>query len=131
MTRPNRHTLAIDDGPDVVWVDAVHHERDYGCFVTSRSNQPQSIHRLKTCGRVRHQGLLVRGNRVEPNLAEIVDRGVQGDRAGDVWRAGLELERQVGPRASLERYRADHVAAAEERRHRLEDLFPSVQHANA
>ena len=46
-------------------------------------------------------------------------------------RAGLELVRQLVPGRLLERDRADHVAAAQERRHRLEQRSPAVEHADA
>ena len=58
-------------------------------------------------------------------------RGAQADGAGDVRRARLELVRQRVPGASLERDRADHVAAAHERRHGLEQRGLAVEHADA
>src|SRR5262249_33687720 len=62
---------------------------------------------------------------VESDRGDVVDGNSEPDGARDVWRTGLELVGQVVPRRLLERNRADHVAAAEKRRHCLEPLgFP-------
>ena len=65
------------------------------------------------------------------NERDVVDRRPEADRAADVGGAGLKLVRQVGVRRPLERDRADHVAAALVRRHLLQELTPSPQHADA
>ena len=66
-----------------------------------------------------------------PELLDEVDRGAEPDRLGDLGGAGLELAGQLGPgRARLE-HLPDHVPAADERRHLLQQLAPPVQHADA
>ena len=77
------------------------------------------------------QRRLVRADRVEPDGPHVVDRRAEPDRAGDVRRAGLELVRQIVPGAALERDRPNHVAAAQERRHRVEHRLAAVQDADA
>ena len=57
-----------------------------------------------------------------PIALEVVDRGAEADGAGDVRRARLEARRDAREGRLLEAHRRDHVAAAEERRHRLEQL---------
>ena len=72
-----------------------------------------------------------RAIRVRSDRLDVVDRHAEPDGAGDVRRAGLELVRQRVPRRLLEGDGADHVAAALERRHRLEQRFLAVEHADA
>ena len=59
--------------------------------------------------------------------ADPVDGRAQTDRLGDLRRAGLELPGQLGPGRLVGGYGPDHVAAADERRHLLEQLAPPVQ----
>ena len=62
--------------------------------------------------------------RSRPIAGQVVDRRAEADRARDVRRAGLELVGQDVVGRLLEGDRADHVAAALPRRHRLEQLRP-------
>jgi hypothetical protein len=67
---------------------------------------------------------------LDPERLDPVDRRPQPDRLGDLRGAGLELPRQVGPRRLVRRDGANHVPAADERRHLLEQLTPPVEHAD-
>ena len=66
-----------------------------------------------------------------PMRLQVVDRRAQADEAGDVRRAGLELVRRVVEDGAVEAHFADHLAAADERRHRLQVLAPRPQRAGA
>ena len=66
----------------------------------------------------------------KPTAPHVVDCGAQPDRAGDVRRARFELVGQLVPGAALERDGADHVSAAEERRHLLQHRLAPVEHAD-
>ena len=66
-----------------------------------------------------------------PRSLEEVDGRAEADRLGDRRGAGLELGRQLGRREAVEAHVGDHVAAAEERRHRVEQLLAAPQHADA
>ena len=68
---------------------------------------------------------------VHPELREVLRRHAQPDRVGDRRRPRLELPRDVVPLGSAEVDLADHLAAGEERRHRLEQLAPGPQRAGA
>ena len=83
------------------------------------------------CRRVGEQIVFVGSHRFQAELLEVVDGGAQADGAGDVRRAGLELVRQRVVGRLLERDRADHVAAALVRRHRLQERGLAVQDADA
>ena len=72
--------------------------------------------------RVAGQRLLVRADRVEADRGEVVDGGPEADRLGDRRGAGLELPGHVVGREAVDVDVADHLATAEERRHRVEEL---------
>ena len=74
---------------------------------------------LDPAERVRRELVLVRLDRVEADGVQVVDRRAEADRLGHRRRARLELVRQLAPRRPVEPHRADHVAAGEERLHRL------------
>ena len=62
---------------------------------------------------------------------EIIHRGVQADRAGNVRRAGLEPMRRVLEFRLVVADAQNHFAAALIRRHGVENFLPSPQHADA
>ncbi len=62
---------------------------------------------------------------------EELHRGAQAHGLGDRHRAGLELPRQLVPRRPRQLDGADHLAAAEERRHGLEQRPPAPERTNA
>ena len=62
---------------------------------------------------------------------EEVDGRAEADHLDDRRRAGLELGRQLGGGEAVEAHVGDHVAAAEERRHRVEQRLAAPQHADA
>ena len=73
---------------------------------------------------------LVGADAVDAEVLDPVHRRPQPDRLGDLGGAGLELVGQVGPGGLVLADRADHVAAADEGRHRLEQLAPTVEDAD-
>ncbi len=66
-----------------------------------------------------------------PSAFEIVDGCTQADAVGDVGRARLELVGDVVPLALAQVDALDHVAAAQEGGHGLQDLLARPQHADA
>ena len=80
---------------------------------------------------VAQQVPLVRGDRVEPDGVDVIERHAETDRPFDVRRPRFELVRQLVPGRSLEGDRGDHVAAAEKGRHRLEQRLTAVEDADA
>src|SRR5829696_5087836 len=76
------------------------------------------------------QVALVRDDVVDPERGEPLDRGAEPGGLGERRRAGLELPGQRVPARLLPVDRRDHVPAAEERRHLLEQLAPPVEHAD-
>ena len=88
------------------------------------------LDRRQALQRVGGDLLLVLAHGVHADLGQPVDRGPEPDRLGDLRRAGLELPRQLDPGGRVALDLLDHVAAADERRHLLEQLEPAVQHAD-
>ena len=72
---------------------------------------------------------LVGTNGVHPEIAEVFRRDAEPDRIADGRRARLELPGDVVEVAPPEVDLADHLAARQERRHRLEQLPPRPQRA--
>ena len=66
----------------------------------------------------------------EADRLDVVDGHAERDRPGNVRRPRLELVRQHVPGGLLEGHGADHVAAAEKRRHRVEKRFLAVEDAH-
>ena len=64
-----------------------------------------------------------------PSADEVVGGDAEADRGGDVRRAGLELPGDRVPLGPAQVDLADHLAARQERRHRLEQLAPRPQRA--
>ena len=71
------------------------------------------------------------GDRVEADRLEVGDGGTEPDGLADGGSAGLELPRDVVDSEAVQPDIADHLAAAEERRHRLEQLLACPQDADA
>ena len=75
------------------------------------------------------EGDLVLAHGVHAQVLEVVDGRAQADHLGDGRRAGLELPRDVVGRPAVEADVADHLAAAQEGGHGLEQLVAGPQHA--
>ena len=105
-------------------------------YETSYANVHRGVYRLAELATEALEGvtgelLLVRVDRVEPDLFEVVDRGRETDCLGHRRRARLELVRQVAPRRLLEPNALDHVPTEQERLHRLQQLGASPERADA
>ena len=77
------------------------------------------------------QLVFVAGDFFEADQVEVIDRRAERDGGRDRRRAGFELGRQLGGREAVGPDAVDHAAAAEERRHRVEQFLAAVEHADA
>ena len=125
--------LAVAQLGDVVGVHARQLERDHAAAPVGvrRAEDPQALDLRQALERVGREVALVGAHPLHPDLGQVVDRRAQSDALGDRRGAGLELPRQLVPGGGVEVDARDHVAAAEERPHRLEQLAAAVQHADA
>ena len=69
-------------------------------------------------------------DRLHAHGVQIIDGSAQPDGRDDRRRAGLELGGQIGRSKAVQRDVADHAPAAQERRHGLQQLPFSEQHAD-
>ena len=83
-------------------------------------HQAHARHARQAVDAVAGELRLVRGDRVAAQPLDVVERAGEADRAGDVGRAGLEAVRRLLEGRLLEGDGQDHVAAALERRHGVE-----------
>ncbi len=79
-------------------------------FVGRRADDANTGNVAQALGCQVHQPLLMGGNGIEADVVDIIERGAQADRAGDVGCARLEFIRQFVIGRLLEADRANHVA---------------------
>ena len=132
MAGAHADPLAAEDLADVVRVCALELERDQGAAVggVGRAMNREAGDLAQPGERLADEPELVLADPLDPERGDPVDRGAEADRLGDLRGARLELPRQVGPGRLVGRDGPDHVAAADERRHLLEQLAAAVQHAD-
>ena len=70
-------------------------------------------------------------HRRQADRIDIVDGRAEADETGHVRGTGFELVRRIGEGRAFEAHLADHFAAAEERRHRLEMFTAGPKHAGS
>ena len=127
------HSLATEDLADIMGMRPVEHERDQRAAVRGvRGTVKLDAGNLgQARQRVGDQRALVSADPIDADRSDPVHGDAEPDRLGDLGRAGLELPGQVGPGRLGLTDGADHVAAADERGHPLEQLAPAVEHADA
>jgi hypothetical protein len=114
-------------------MDAVDRKRDHAPALlrVQRSEDPDSLHLGQALERIRGELLLVGADAVHADRRQVVHGGAQAHALGDRRGARLELPGQLVPGRGVELDLGDHVAAAQERPHRFEQLTPAMQHADA
>ena len=125
--------VAAEDLGDVVRVDAVERERDDAAATLGVGGavDGEPLDLAEALERVGGELALVGAHRRPCRARQEVDRGAQADRLGDGGGARLELRGQLGVGGLVALDALDHVAAADPRRHRLEQLAAAVQDADA
>ena len=132
MAGAHADALAADDLGHVVRMDAVERERGDAAAVLDVGPEEREAGDLaQALDGVADDVARVLPHGVHADAGEEVGRGAEPDRLGDHHRARLELGGRLGRREALLGHAGDHVPAAEERRHRLEQLAAAVQHADA
>ena len=69
----NGDALAVEDGADVVRVDAFDDEADDGRFLLSGSDEPNAGEGAEFLGRVGDEFRLVGGDRIESDVLDVLD----------------------------------------------------------
>ena len=113
-------------------MDALDVERDDpGAPLGRRPEDPHPRQLVEGGHRLLDEHVLVALDRVEPDVRDVVDRRAEADGLGDRRGPRLELVGKLVERRLVEPDRADHLAAEVERAHRLEQLAPAPQRADA
>ena len=130
----DRDPVAVEDLGHVVRVDARQVERDDAAAQVRVERAVQLDARdlaRQDLERVGHELALVLADGVHAELHEVLRRDAQPDRVADGRRARLELPGDLVELAPPQVDLADHLAAGQERRHRLEQLASRPQRARA
>ena len=129
------HGVFVEHLADVVGVDAVEEERDGAAADrrVERSEDPERVGEAlgERVERVAREPHLVVAHRGHAERGHVVDGGAEADRLGDRLRARFELPRHVVGGEAVEADVADHLAAAEERRHLLEQRLARPERTDA
>ena len=91
----HRNALAVENGADIVGMDAFQHEGYHPGLVLGIADDAQAVDRLQLFGGIDQQIVLVGGNRLQPDRLYIVDGGAKADGFDEGRRAGLEFMRNV------------------------------------
>ena len=99
------HALTAEDLADVVWVGALDRERRERAAVgrIARAMQREARNLEQPIQQLRGQRLLVRVDRLDPDLLDEVNGRTEPDRLGDRRRAGLEFAGQGRPTSMCRR----------------------------
>src|SRR5947209_17495908 len=89
MTRAHGDASLVEHCAHFVRMDAVDGERQDGGFFTGRAQQLQPRNFSRPTCRFVQKRVLVLGDRIKPDLADVIDRGAKADGTRDVGRSGL------------------------------------------
>ena len=126
-----RQAVLVGERGQIVRMRGVHHETNQRAALVRMARARASRAILPSApSRSRPDRRVVLENRRAPDSLDVIDGCAEPDRAGDVRRAGFEAVRRFLERAFFEGDADDHLAAAVPRRHRIEQLRASVEHAD-
>ena len=131
MPAAQGHPALVGDRDDIMRVNATQAKN------STRPPAPASAQKAgcraspPACHTRRRPVRVVPRNGLQPDAVQVIQRRAQPHRVGEIRRAGLELVRNLLPRAAEKIDACDHVAAALERRHFLQLFLPAVERADA
>src|SRR5882757_1002840 len=121
-----RDALAVEFAAHLFGAEPVEHERHDAGLLRRRPDQAQPGDLPQAGGEVLDQGVLVGRDVRHAEALDVVQRGGQADRVGDVPGTGLEPSRRRLVERAFQGHVGDHVAAALPRRHVGEGLPGAV-----
>src|SRR5437867_12706325 len=131
MAGPYGNAIPIEDGADVMRVDAFQHDRKHADLFASGPDQSQTWNCRQHFCPIHQQFSFVSGSAIESDLRDVLQCGTKSDRTGNMRRTRLELIWQFIKSRLFESDGTDHVAACLIRRHLVEQVLPAVQNTNA
>ena len=96
--------MLVEDAGDVVRMDAVDGERKDAETPLPRRYQPHARKPRQLRDAVFGERRLMRLDRIEAEMLDVIERRCEADRAGDIGRAGLKPCRRVLESRLLESY---------------------------
>ena len=121
----------IDDGAEVVRMDAVYHKRNQSVTLRSLSDETRAFNICKLLGGIFQKFIFVSLNFLTVKALDELDSGLKTKSRTNIRCSGLEFKRNFVERGLLEAHGVDHLAAKLIRRHLLEPFHPAVQAADA
>ena len=131
MPAAQRHAPLIGHRHDIVRVNVLQEKTHQPGPARFWPEQSDVVQPRKLIVRVGRQVLVVPENVLAPDAVQVIHRGMQSDRTGDVRRAGLELVRRVFVARLVKIDAQNHLPAPLPGRHGLEQFLPAVKHADA
>ena len=131
MAGADRYARAVDDGRDIVRVQAIDRERHDGALVQRTAVDLEPLELPQPSVRVGADIGLVRRDLLAADLHHVAERRAKPDGRHDRRRTCLEAmrRRRVGDAVGV--HALDHLAAAHVRRHRIEMLALGIKHPDA
>ena len=129
MARTHGDAFLIEQGGQIMRMHAIDQEGDHRHLFARLADDAQAGNRAHRFGGMDEQFVFTRGHALEADRLDVIERRTEADKAGDVRRAGFELVRRIGKRGALEAHFTDHLAAAEEWRHRIKVRTACPEHA--
>ena len=114
-----------------MWMHTVERKRQHRRLFFRRADQPHAGHAVQAVSGVIEQIGFAGGYALQADGGQVINRRTQRDGLPDRRRAGLEFRRNRRISRFFETHRQDHVAAALERLHLLEQSRLAVEHADA
>ena len=124
------HAVGVEEGADVVGVDALHKKGEDGGLVRSGAEDAEPVDGGELGGGGFEESLFV-GQRTRPvEAVEVVDGGGKANDTSDVRGAGLEFAGDGLVGGAAEVHPLDHIASALVRGEALEPLAAAPEHAD-
>src|SRR5436190_23418516 len=131
MPPAQSQSVLIGERGEIVWMRRIHYTRIKCAALVGWSQNPHSGQLRETLGCIASKVRVVFKNCWASDLLDVLDRGREADRAGDVRCASLKSVRRFFECALFQGDVHDHLPATVPWRHRIEDFAPSVQRADA
>ena len=131
VSAAQRQALLVREGCQIVRMRRFHHETNQRATLPGWSENAHARHFREALDRVCGKLRIMRENFGAPDSFDVINRGRESDRAGNIGSARLESMRRLLERAFFQRHAHDHLAAAVPGREGIENLRAAIKRADA